>query len=80
MDGPQTTRSVKGVSHERTDTGRFHCQEVGRANSETESGSVVARAWGRASGELVFNGDEFPFGKMTAFWRMKVIVRQCKCT
>ena len=35
-----------------------------RSNSETESGKVGARGWGRENRELLFNGDRPQFGKI----------------
>lgn len=41
---------------------------------ETESGTVVARAWGGGNGELVCNGHRVSFGVTGKFWKWMLVV------
>lgn len=60
------------------DSTPMRCLE--ESNSETESGMVVARSWGRGNGEW-FIGIEFHFGKMKKFprWMVVRVTQKYKC-
>lgn len=49
------------------------------ANSETESGMVVARGWGRVIGSQCLMDTEFQLGEMKKLWKWMAVMVPQQC-